>query len=154
MLNFFAVEAGYKPAFAVQHAGHVADQYKVFRANGSGQRTSRSVGIDVQGLAVRAGGHWGHYRHKSGVQQAAGQGGVYGFYRTHKAKGRVFDRGTQQTAVPARNARRTHALLGKFVDNSLVYLTAQHHFCGFHGGGIGYAQAVHKMAFDVQAFEQ
>ena len=154
MLNFYAVEAGYKPALAVQHAGHIADQHKVFCANGTGQRTGRRVGIDVQGFAVRARGHRGHHGHKSGVQQAAGQGGVNGFYRAHKAKGRIFDRGTQQAAVPARNARRAHALLGKFVDNGLVDLAAQHHFCGLHGGGVGHAQAVHKVAFDIQALEQ
>ena len=148
-------EVGQKGAVLAEHAGHVSQQEQPRCAKGSGERTGHGVGVDVIGLAVRAGGNRGDHRYHARCDNRFDHAGIDQVRLADEAEiDHLFDLAAgiaggpgdllrrDQTAVLAGNPDSLAARASDPADQLLVDRPGKHHFGNLRRDLVGHPQAI------------
>ena len=133
-------------------AGGVGEEDELFGAEGGGEFSGDGVGVDVVGLAVGVGGDAGDDGDVVGLDEGFDEVGadVGDFADEADAFGCGLGTGGDEVAVFAADADGGTACLVDEGDDFFVDSADEDHFDDVHGFGIGDAQAVFELGFDIE----
>mmetsp|Transcript_789 Transcript_789/g.2421 ORF Transcript_789/g.2421 Transcript_789/m.2421 type:complete len:253 (+) Transcript_789:1121-1879(+) len=135
----------------LQHARHVCHQDQLLRLQCRRQLAGGNVGVDVEGVALRGGGHGGQHGDVAVLHQRLDEGGVHPRHLPHEPDVLLHHLPRlQNIRVLSTESHRAAAGLLYESDEALVHAAGQHHLYHLHCCRICDPQPVFELCFDAQ----